>query len=464
MEKELNTPQIDTNQPHVFIERGDGVHHYQIAGRDATGSKGSSSSEDYSLWSEQPVSLGNYKVIPFGSSNDLPKQIQDVVFPNHLAPGVQDRKVELLMGQGPYAYIEEEDGRNYARQAVKDDALIQFLESNQYEDVLECDGTDFYYSNIIYTKVSRANGNRLGLGTSLPIASFHHLSSSMCRLAYGQNDLKELPTHVIVGDWNNNGNRQEDFEIYPIWDPKNPTKHAHAVHISQRKSYGVPFYSIPNIFGALKWITRSTTTPRILEAFTDNSLSVKWHIESPAEYWDTIATALKKKHKEAYTDDHLKKEQDRILGELSDLLSGMNNAGKWWHNQYITKLIGSQAKEQGWRITAIDQKIGDYVKSYLEIGKAADFQTLAALGLHSALANVGVDGKSDSGSEQFYAYKIHKLTSIPLAERKVCKGINDILKVNFPGKGYKVGFLHVEAQREQDVTTSQRIANQNPTA
>jgi hypothetical protein len=448
---------------HVFIEGATGVHHYEIVGRDATGSRGSSSSEDFSTWGDQPLNLGDFKVIPFGTSNDIPKQIQDIVFPNHLAGGVQERKVELLMGQGPYVFTEEQDGRNYARKANKDAEVINFLETNQYEDHLECNATDFYYNNIIYTKISRSNAARLGISTRLPIAALAHLSAGDCRLAYKRSDLKELPTHVIIGDWNTGSNKTEDFEILPIWNPQEPTKYPHAVHISIRKSYGVPFYAIPNIFGALKWISRSTATPRILEAFTDNSLSVKWHIESPAEYWLDIENGLKKKHGTAYQDKMLTAEQNRIFEELTNVLSGIENSGKWWHNQYVTKLIGSQAKEQGWRITAIDQKIGDYVDSYLKIGKHADYSTLAGLGLHSALANVGVDGKSDSGSEQFYAYKIHKLTSIPLAERKVTKAYNDVLKVNFPSQRYKVGFLHIEAEREQDVTESQRITNQNPT-
>jgi len=122
--------------------------------------------------------------------------------------------------------------------------------------------------------------------------------------------------------------------------------------------------------------------------------------------------------------------------------------------------MGGTAVSHGWKITPIEQKVKDYVKAQLEIATKADFATVAGLGLHSALANVGADGKSDSGSEQLYALKNHQITSTPLPEFYICKSYNDVIKTKWPGENIKVGFHRINAEREQDLTASKRAKNQ----
>ena len=446
-------------KPNEYLGVSDGAAHYfEIAGREAAGNDSSQTKEDFNRWKDRPLDIGDYKVIPFGSSNDLPNQLQETIFPNHLAPRILDRKVELLFGQGPYLYTQKPDGKQFTRIPAENPQILAWLESMDYETLLIQRGTEYYYSDQVYSKIRASRGARIGRTDA--IASIEPLCNINCRLAYRRNDPLKRPTHVIIGDWSNSSNIQ-DFEVLPLWERNDPTKHKIAVHFTGFKSFGLTDYVLPSIYGSLNWIKRSTTAPKIIEAFTNNSLNVRFHITSPQEYWNDQEKIIKENCRDKgikYSPKMLEELEDKIFDSLSEVLSGVDNVGKFWHNKTVSKLIGSQAQELGWKITPIKQEVKEYVEAQIAVADKSDFAVLAGLGLHSSLANVGADGKSDSGSEQLYAHQIHQLTGTPIPELYVCKVFNDLLKVKF-GTDIKLGFYHTTAKREQDVSESNRVTS-----
>lgn len=448
---------IRDNQ-YVGVSRGT-AHYFEISGRGASGDEASQTKEDFNRWKENPIDIGNYKVIPFGSNNDLPNELQETIFPNHLAPRIQNRKVELLFGQGPYLYSEKSDGKQFYRVPEKDKEILSWLESIDYIPLLIQRGTEYYYADQIYGKIRRARGGRLGRANA--IASLEPLQTVNCRLAYHRNNLSEIPTHVIIGDWSTRANNRKDFEVLPLWDRNNPTKHPVAVHFTGFKSFGLSDYTLPSIYGSLNWIKRSTTAPKIIEAFTNNSLNVRFHITSPQKFWDDQREIMKKNCQSQgipFKEKMMEDLEDEIFDSLSEVLSGVENVGKFWHNKTVVQLIGGQATEQGWKITPIKQEVKEYVEAQIAVADKSDFAVQAGLGLHASLANVGADGKSDSGSEQLYAHQIHQLSGTPIPELYVCKAFNDIIKIKF-NRNIKLGFYYTTAKREQDVSESNRMTN-----
>lgn len=438
------------------------LNYFEITGRDAIKDTGPTV-ETFNDWADSALDIGDYKVIPFGKDNDIPNQIQDAVFPNSLAPRIQNRKVELLFEQGPYLYKHVIDGRKYFREPVEDAVIQQWLFENNHEEALIHNCRDYYYQNEVYMKVFREKSARLG-GASNP-ATLQTVEAFDCRPAYRRNDKNKIPTHVIVGDWKKG--EKKEMVVYPLFDPLNPTKYPVAIHRAKLGSYGMSDHVLPEIWGVLEWIRRSTSIPKIFKALTENSLNIKWHIQSPARFWEDKRKILKDNCKAQappieYKEQMLEDLKKAILDKLSDLLSGVDNVGKFWHNEYVMELIGANAMEHGWKITPIEQKTKEYVQSQILISDKADFATVAGQGLHTALANVGADGKSDSGSEQLYALKIHQMTSVNIPEHYVCKAFNDILHIKF-GQGIKIGFYHLNPEREQDITESKRTLNTNPT-
>jgi hypothetical protein len=447
-----------SNNEYLGVSNGK-ANYFEIQGRAATGANASKSTEDFNAWKDNAINLGDYKVIPFGTNNDIPNELQETIFPNHLAPGVLDRKVELLFGQGPYLYQLKPDGKQFSRIPVEDANIQAWLDSIDYETSLIKNATEYYYAEQIYTKIRRGMGARIGR-TDVSAAGVETLSNVNCRLAYKRSDAKKTPTHVIVGDWKNSTDKK-DFEVFPIWDKNTPDRYPISIHITGFKSFGLPHYVLPSIYGTLNWIRRSTIAPKIIEAFTNNSLNIRFHITSPQKFWDDQREIMMKNctaQKIKFTEKMMQDLEDKIFDGLSDVLSGVENVGKFWHNKTVQSFVGGKAVEEGWKISPIKQEVKEYVDAQIAVANKSDFAVQAGLRLHAALAFVGADGKSDSGSEQLYAYLIHQLTALPIAELFVCKALNDLIKHKF-NTNIRVGFYQVQAQKQEDTSESKRVKN-----
>ncbi|MUP44903.1 hypothetical protein E0K83_03975 [Gramella sp. BOM4] len=435
------------------------AHYFEITGRNASGSSASSSKEEFSRWSENPLRLGDYEVIPFGTNNDIPDETQETILPNHLAPTILDRKKDLLFGQGPYLYRFKPDGSQATREPVENPTIQKWLELIDVEVLSIQRAVEYYYVDNIFTKVINLRGARLGYSNMPPM--LEEMTAKKCRLAYRKGAKTKKPTHVVEGDWKNS--KQEDFKIYPLWDRLNPTKHGISVHYTNSKSFGMEDYALPKVYGTLNWIKRSTAAPRIIEAFTNNSLNIRFHITSPQKFWDDKKREIEedcRRKKIPYNSKMLQELEEKIFDTLSDVLSGVENVGKFWHNKTVTTILGNTPVEEGWKITPIKQEVKEYVEAQIKVADKSDFAVQAGLSLHASLANVGADGKSDSGSEQLYAYQIHQLTGIPVAELFISKVYNDIIRAYFK-TDEKLGFYQIAVQRQEDTSESNRTKNQS---
>ncbi len=447
-----------TDNEYLGVSKGK-AHYFQITGREASGSGAAKTQEDFNRWADNTLDLGDYKVIPFGSNNDLPSELQETIFPNHIAPRIQNRKIELLFGQGPYLYELKPDGKQYTRTPVENPVIQEWLNTIDAETLLMHQNTEYFYAEQVFTKIRNERAGRLGKNSA--VAQIEALSVVNCRLAYKKSSNTKIPTHVIIGDWKDTSKKNE-FEVLPLWERRDPSKYPISVHYTGFNSFGMATYTLPSIFGSLNWIKRSTASPKIIEAFTNNSLNVRFHITSPQKYWDDQRTILRKNAEaegKVYKEKMLEDLEDEIFDSLSEVLSGVENVGKFWHNKTVVQMIGNSAVEQGWKITPIKQEVKEYVDAQIAVATKSDFAVQAGLGLHAALAFVGADGKSDSGSEQLYAYQIHQLTGIPVPELFTCKALNDIIRIKF-NTNLKVGFYQIAPQKEEDTSESKRTKNQ----
>ena len=450
----MNTHRFHKN--HYLSLSGNNLNYYEITGRGTTDSA-SNNKENFSEWSENTIDIGDFKVIPFGNNNDIRDQIQETVLPNSFAHRALKRKAELLVEQGPYIYTQVIDGKKYYRTPVENEKITEWLESIDYEEFLHKNAIDYFFSECLFTKVFRSKSGRLG--NTNDISKLEHVSSKKCCLAYKRNDKKEIPTHVIVGNWKTDN--LNDLKVYPLFNPKEPNKYPVSIAYNKLYTYGLDHYPLPDIYGSLDWIANTTNTPKIFKAFSENSLNIKWHIQSPAKFWDDKREIIKANIKAnpslgPYKEQMLEDLKTEILDQLSTLLSGVENVGKFWHNEYVISLIGSSAVELGWKIIPIEQKTKEWVESQIKMFDTSIYAVQASVGVHASLLMVGADGKSDSGSEQLYAYVTHQKTATPIPEYYVCKALNDVIKAKFNTKE-RIGFYRTTPERMQDVSDSQRM-------
>jgi hypothetical protein len=415
-------------------------------------------------WDSQCSYVGDYLVHPFGANNDLPDIIKQTVQSNNTAPGILKKKTQLIWGLGPILYKEEliktKDGNKRIRVLYEDTEITEWLESWEYQDYLLNACTDYQHIEGVFTKFELNKGARVG---SPFIAKVLHEYCDRTRLATAKNSKSRKATHAISSEWSfNKNNIAADYKVYPLFDFQNPFADKNAILYSNMYSFCTDYYTVPDLYGSLEWLNRSTAVPLIFKALSKNSINIKYHIVSPQAFWD-------KKEKEItanctirgiiYKPSMLLNYQKEFLGKISVVLSGDENTGKYLHTTKSFNVEGTNLIEHGWEIKVIDQNIKDFVIAQIAISDHANHALSSGLNLHSALGNVSETGKSDSGSEQIYALKTFLQTGIDIPEFIIMKAINYALKVNFPKKGLKLGFYHEKAEKEEAVTPSERLLN-----
>ena len=154
--------------------------------------------------------------------------------------------------------------------------------------------------------------------------------------------------------------------------------------------------------------------------------------------------------------------ETELFRKITKVLGGAQNVGKIWHTKDVLEAVGGITVTHGWKITPIEQNIKDFVSSNLEISKRADYIVTAAIGLHPAIANISDSGKANGGSEQVYALQGYLLSGIDIPERITTKAINYAIMSNFPKKKLKLGYFQKVAQKQSDISPSNRIKEIQP--
>ena len=416
-------------------------------------------------WNSQCTFIGDYLVHPFGANNDLPDIIKQAVQTNHNAPGTLKKKTQLIWGTGPIQYKEKlistDIGTKRIREIQEDDEINEWLESWDYQTYLLKAVTDYEHIEGVFTRFELNKGSRVG---SPFITKLVHQFCDRTRLATAKNNKQRDATHAITSDWSfNNVQATTDFKVYPLFDFLKPHANPNAILYSNMYSFCTDYYTVPDLFGNLEWLNRSTSVPLIFKALSKNSINLKYHIVSPQAFWDKKEKEIKEnciKTGINYTSKMLLLYQKQFLEKISVVLSGDQNTGKYLHTTKSFTVEGTNLIEHGWEIKVIDQNIKDFVAAQIAISNHANHALSSGLNLHSALSNVSETGKADSGSEQIYALKTFLQTGIDIPEMIIMKAINYALKSNWPTKKIKLGFHHETAEKEQDIAPKNRVINQ----
>ena len=404
-------------------------------------------------WESYPMAVGPYNVVPFGETNNLPVVLRDIIEENNLAEGIFKRQRGLLWGQGPELYRTEFVDNKRVKKWVFDLQVTDWLKSWDYETYLQHLIIDYFHSECVFTKVFRNRGPRIGNPGMIP--KLEYVSVSRARLEWPDDRIN--PKRVIVGDF--------DEEIYtylaayPMFDENDPFRYPVSIKFDNMASFARRFYGVPAYYGAINWIKKASQIPKILQALSDNSLNIKWHIISPTSYWEHKKEMLMENcalKNVAYNNQMLEDLKDEIFRKLAQVLSGETNVGKFFTSE---KCMNEFGQMENWEIIPIDQKVKDFIDSQINIANKADSATTSGLGLHPSLSNVMVDGKLASGSEQLYALKLYLATEIDIPEMIITKAINAAINANWPSKKLKLGFYHEIVKTEDSVTSSERVKN-----
>jgi len=411
-------------------------------------------------WTNDRYHLGDMKIFPYGNNNQLPKEIRDVVQNNYIAPGLMKKKTQWLWGKGPKLYIESFKDNVLVREWQENDEIQSWLDSWDYEKYLTACVVDFSYIEGVWSKMVQSRAGRV----SRPkISKLEHIPTDRARLAAYMSSKDNVPTHGVVTDWNFEMiNAILNPKVYPIFDFNSPFSAKHSVYYSNMYSFCAEYYTVPDIYGSLEWLRRSTAIPIVLKAMSKNSMNIKYHVISPQKFWDDKRDQLKDactKRGTTYKEAMLIDFKENFLREISKVLSSAENTGKFWHTTKQFEVDGTNILEHGWEIKELPNNIKSFIDSQLEISKRSDHAVSSGVGIGSVLGNVSDGASRNSGSDRIYAMKEYLQTGIDIPEMLTLKALNWAIRANWPGTKFRVGYYHISPQKEEDVNPGERTIN-----
>lgn len=411
-------------------------------------------------WESDPFLMQGHRLVPYGSNNDLPVQIRKIMDKNNLAPGILEREMGLLYGQGPALYrIKYQDGY-MMREYIQDEEIQEWLDSWNYKRFIDMAMVEFKYLKGVFVKRFRNRAPRIG-GEG-KIISLQVVPGTDARLEWPYDPLPKRLENVYriwVGDFENHC-LHGGMTPYPVYRPLDPFKYGVCMSYHNKYSFGRNFYSSPSYFGTLNWMMRSSDIPEVLAYLSENGITSAFHIHVPAKYWEDKREKLEKNHPtfdDAKIDGLLEEAKSELFTKIARVLTGKKNAGKFIET---TDFYDEENNLCAWKIEAIDQKVGDFITAQLKISEKADSAITSGMGLHPSLSNIIVNGKMSSGSEMLYALKLYMASDTTIPEEVVFEAINQSIAANWPNKkGIRMGFYHHTVMREENVAPEKRLVN-----
>lgn len=408
-------------------------------------------------WDDDPITVAGERVVPWGPDNNFPANVRRMLERNNLGPGVLDRKVGLLYGQGPLLYTYELTDGQPSRRWTADDEVQQWLDSWDYRDYIRQCLVEYTRLNGHFTKYIMSKGYRIGRKW---VARLECEPSSECRLVWPTDDVRRLQavTHILVGCFDSY--RQQTYRRYPVLGTREADRAPAAMRYHCLRSYGRNFYAMSSFMGSMPWLRNANDLPEIIRRLNENLIAAAYIVHCPQEYWSAKRAALEEQHPDWQEADYrtamelLRKELTQTIAEV---MSGKENAGKFF--QCVDFVDPSTGTQQKWAIEPIEMNIDKYIDAQAKISRIADSSTTSGFGLSPALANIIIDGKSDSGSQMLYALKIFYGADTQIPEEIALEGINSALRINFPDKRLRMGLYRQAIQREENLTASARMTN-----
>lgn len=409
-------------------------------------------------WDGDPVSVAGERVVSWGTDNNLPNAIRNLLEKNNLGPGILDRKTGLLYGQGPMLYRVKIENNERIQEWLEDEEIQEWLDSWDYKGYIRDALVEYTHMNGQFTKYYMGKGVRIGRAWVQRLECLH---SGECRIVWpetGDRRLEDVRAY-LTGDFD--GYRSRTFRRYPAFDKWYPTKHETAVRYHCLRSFGRNMYAISCFYGSIPWLENANNLPEIIRHLNENMIAAAYVVHAPNEYWNQKRELIQVMHEE-WTEEQIQKEMEKLKDELTEtianVMAGKKNAGKFFS---CVDFVDAEGHTQSWKIEPIEMNIDKYIEAQSKISRIADSSTTSGFGLSPALANIIIDGKSDSGSQMLYALKIFFGADTQIPEEITLEAINDAIRINFPNKkGVFLGIYRKVINKEDNVSAPDRSTNQ----
>jgi len=440
-------------------------------------------------------SVNGYQIAARGSNNTLVEETERDIEANRLLPRLYNKQMIMLYGNGPMLYKTSIENNKVVKQWIDNKEVTSYFDrwmlngmEQSFTDFCKSNAKNYYYFRDFYSKVRMSMGSAIG---KKPIAGLEAMENKDCRLCTSRMDVatnlikySDL-RQVAVGSWLYGGS---NFQIYPRFDIRQLSNYNFAAISHHREKSVGDFYGNNETHqGTKSYIRGANQNADYINSFLKNSLAAKLHIIIPDSWMEQKRkqiTALCNENKKRaaqtpplaavkyndieigtdFRESSLIQYVNQELRKLSAYLSGSENQGKAWAT--YSHREGQNKEEDRWRIENVDLKYKEYIEALISYDKRADEVITTSVGLDASVSGISKDGIiSKSGSDLYYNYLIY-LISLTHDDEKVCEPLNQIcLQGNFPqlyAEGYRIGFYREIPSRQEDVSPTNRINQQQP--
>lgn len=372
------------------------------------------------------LQVGGFRIIKWGKDNDYPAMIREKILETGVVSTVVSNHINLIWGAGPRLYVSGfENGRK--QKIWRENPMVEdWLESWDYKTYLEKSLTEFFFLNCIFSKIYFEN---------MKVLKLEVVDSNTARFEY--RDRSSYRDFIIVGP-DKNGSYQRFYAYDRIYLYNNEE----AISFDAIPQMGDPVYPNSPIHGSLSWINLKKNSSIVLSNHSSTAIQPRYHIEIPEWYISTLRNTLQVQYLsegKVFSESVLERAIDERIEDLSSVLSGVDNAGKFLVTDY---LFDERAERYlGWIIHPIEGKSKEYVSGQLKIGHESSFQISAGMGMHPSLTGLQKKGGLPTGSEMMVAAKLYKHVQTEMAITTVTRMLNEAIRINFfPDTMIKVGF------------------------
>lgn len=399
------------------------------------------------------INVNGTPVIPFGSDNNMPGHVCELLEKFYAGEGIMGKKAGLQWGEGPRLYRDAVDeGSNiFYRAWTVDEAITAELKGTDYLAQMHRCLIDLCHLEGFWVKITRSRGSRIGAGR---IARIEHVPAGKVRFVWAGDFTP--PTHAMLADWPVPDSRNSF--VYPLFNPQEPLKYPVSLAYFNIYSYSHDFYSVPRYIGAFDWLELAGSLASLLSAYNKNASAISKHIESPQSYWDKAEATIKEVCQQKnipYKPKMLEDFKDEAMERFASSMTGKENAGKFLHTSQFWNPDANNF--EGWKVTSIDNKMKEYIDAQMAICKKAEAAATSGFGLDPSLSNLILDTKLGSGSEKLYALKVYNATETAAADMVLCKPFQIMIDTNFPGSDIKIGLYRTVVEAEKNVNPENRM-------